>query len=230
MSAHEPPRLDRIALFAGVPEETLAALERQVHEVTFPAGTQVVSAAQPGEAVYFVLEGKVRVYLEQPDGSAVTFAFLGPGDLFGEMSVVDESLRSASAATVEKSTLLWMDRPTFQRSLRELPAVALNLVRELSARLRKANEQIQALATLDVAGRVVRQLLALADRYGEPDAEGRRHIPLPLTQSDIADMVAATRERVNRVMVALGHEGALRVEPDHHITLLDEERLARHLG
>lgn len=230
MSAQESPRLERIALFAGLPEDTLAALEQQVHEVTFPAGAQVVSAAQPGEAVYFVVAGKVRVFLEQPDGSAVTFAFLGPGDLFGEMSLVDETLRSASAVTVEKSTLLWMDRPSFQRCLRELPAVALNLVRELSARLRKANEQIQALATLDVAGRVVRQLLILADQYGESDEAGNRHIPLPLTQSDIADMVAATRERVNRVMVSLVQDGALRVEPDHHLTLLDEESLARHLG
>jgi CRP-like cAMP-binding protein len=230
MSAHESPRLGRIALFAGVGEEALAGLEQQVHETTFPPAAQVVSADQPGEAVYFVLAGKVRVYLEQPDGSSVTFAFLGPGDLFGEMSVVDDTLRSASAVTMEKSTLLWLDRATFQRCLRELPAVALNLVRELSARLRKANEQIRALATLDVAGRVVRQLLALADQYGETDEAGRRHLPLPLTQSDIADMVAATRERVNRVMVALGQEGALRVEPDHHITLLDEALLARHLS
>lgn len=230
MSDREPPPLERIALFEGVSEEELGRLREEVHESTFPAGVQVVSAEQPGEAVYFVLSGKVRVYLEQPDGSVVTLAFLGPGDLFGEMSLVDETLRSASAVTLERSTLLWLGRAAFQRCLRELPPVALNLVRELSARLRKANEQIQALSTLDVAGRVARQLLALADQYGQADEAGHLRIPLPLTQSDIADMVSATRESVNRVMVSLVQEGALRVEPNHDVTLLDRELLAGHLG
>lgn len=229
--SHEPvtSRLSGIPLFQGLSPEDLAQVESLVHERSFPAGSHVLAAEQPGEAVYFVLSGKLRIYLEEADGSTVTFAFLGPGDILGEMSLVDETLRSASAVTLEPSILLWLDRATFQRCLRTLPRLTLNLVRELTARLRRANEQITALSTLDVAGRVVRQLLALADQYGEPDRHGGVHIPLPLTQGDLAEMVAATRERVNRVMVTLREEGALRVGPGHEITLLDRELLRRHL-
>lgn len=223
-------RLAGLPLFQGVSAEALAELEAQVHERTYPAGTHVVSAEQPGEAVYFVLSGKLRVYLNEADGSTVTFAFLGPGDVLGEMSLVDEALRSANAVTLEPSTLLWLDRATFQRCLKTLPPLTFNLVRELASRLRRANEQIKALSTLDVTGRVARQLLALADQYGEPDESGGTRIPLPLTQHDIAEMVAATRERVNRVMVSLRRSGALRVEPDHQVTLLDRDLLLRRLG
>jgi CRP/FNR family cyclic AMP-dependent transcriptional regulator len=187
----------------------------------------VLLAEQPGEAVYFVLAGRVRIFLEQADGSEVTFAFLGPGDVLGEMSAVDLTARCASATTVEPSVLLWLDRPLFQHFLRTEPALTLNLVRQLTARLRQANEQIQALSSLDVAGRVAHQVLGLADHYGEADEEGRLRIALPLTQQDIADMVGATRESVNRALATLRQEGALDVDAGHRITVLDRAGLER---
>lgn len=218
-AAKDTQRLAEIPLFAGLSGEELGRVGELLHERTYPAGTHVVAAEQPGEAVYFVVAGKLRIYLEQADGSEVTFAFLGPGDVLGEMSLLDEGVRSADAVTLEPTTLLWMDRASFQRCITTLPVLTVNLVRQLTGRLRQANEQIKALSTLDVRGRVVRQLRALAEQYGEAEEGGAVRIPLPLTQSDIAEMVGATRERVNRVMVSLRKAGALEVTADHHIVL-----------
>ena len=223
----DPQQLAGMPLFAALSRESLQRLAASLHSRSYPAGASVLLAEQPGEAVYFVLSGRVRVFLEQADGSEVTIAFLGPGDVLGEMSAIDLPARCASATTVEASTLLWMDRPLFQQYLKNQPALTFNLVRQLTARLRKANEQIQALSSLDVAGRVAHQLLSLADQYGEPDEQGRLRIPLPLTQQDVADMVGATRESVNRALAALRQEGALDVDAGHRITVLERGALER---
>ena len=114
----------------------------------------------------------------------------------------------------------------FRECLESIPGLSQNLITQLIVRLRSANERIESLSILDVSGRVARQILTLAEAYGEPAAEGVR-ITLPLTQSDIAEMVAATRERVNHVMVRLKKEGVLSVERRRQITVHKPEELAR---
>ncbi len=167
MPAVEDSRtLGKLELFQGLTPEQLADLNGLLRNSTVQAGTHFITADQPGEVVYVLLEGTVKIYVSQEDGREVILAFLGPGDTVGEMSLVDSSGRSANVVTTELSRLLWMDRASFQTCLRTLTPLANNLVRLLSHRLRFANEQIQALCTLDVPGRVARQILALADRYG----------------------------------------------------------------
>jgi CRP-like cAMP-binding protein len=223
----DPQRLADMPLFDGLPAACLDRLAAALHSRSYPAGASILLAEQPSEAVYFVLSGRVRVFIEQADGSEVTFAFLGPGEVLGEMSAVDRAARCASAATVEPSVLLWLDRPLFQQCLCTEPTFTFNLVRQLTARLRQANEQIQALSSLDVAGRVAHQVLGLAEHYGEVDATGRVRIALPLTQRDLADMVGATRESVNRALSTLRQEGALEFDAGHRITVLDRACLER---
>ena len=121
-----------------------------------------------------------------------------------------------------------MDRATFHSCLQRMPPLSYNLVRLLASRLRFANEQIQALCTLDVQGRVARQILAMADRYGCPEAEGEVRIPLRLTQSDLAEIVGASRERVNQVIVDLKHRGLISVDPLHRIHVHNRRELARY--
>ncbi len=230
LSGLEPDRLAQFPLFRGLDAEDLSRLAPSLHVRSYPAGASVLTAEQPGEAVYLVVQGRVKVFLERSDGTEVTIAFLGSGETVGEMSVIDSTVRCASVVTVEPSILAWMDRSLFQHCLETLPLFALNAVRQLTSRLRQANEQIEALFALDVPGRVARQLLALADQYGLPDEAGRLRIPLPLTQQDVADMVGATRESVNRVMVALRQEGALEVGSDHVVTVLDRASLQARVG
>jgi CRP/FNR family cyclic AMP-dependent transcriptional regulator len=188
----------------------------------------VLTVEQPGEAVYIILHGTVKIHVEQGDGRDVILSILGAGDLLGEMSLIDSVGRSASALTLESSLMLWMDKQAFNHLLDEFPPVARNLVRILSARVRLSDQLIQALATLDVYGRVARQLLAFAERYGRPTADGETRIPIALTQGDIADLVGASRKRVNQVMVAFKSQGLIGADAEGHIILYDSKGLARY--
>lgn len=230
----DPKLLGQLELFQGLTADQLAELNGLLRSSVIPAGTHFITAEQPGEVVYVILEGTVKIYVSQEDGREVILAFLGPGDTVGEMSLMDSAGRSANVMTTERSRLLWMDRATFQSCLREMSPLANNLIRLLANRLRFANEQIQALCTLDVPGRVARQILALADRYGSPlpgekTAGGSQvAIPLRLTQSDLGEIVGASRERVNQVIVEFKQRNFISVDADHRIRVLDRRGLARY--
>jgi CRP-like cAMP-binding protein len=142
------------------------------------------------------------------------------------MGLVGPTGHSADVITRETTTLVWMDRKTFKECLESVPVLSQNLISQLIVRLRSANERIEALSILDVTGRVARQILTLGEEYGEPASDGIR-ITLPLTQSDIAEMVAATRERVNHVMVRLRRDGIVSVAGRRHITIHKPEDLAK---
>jgi len=218
----DPAVLGELELFQGLAPRELEELNGLLRSSTVQAGTHFITAEQPGEVVYLLLEGTVKIYVTRPDGREVILAFLGRGDTVGEMSLVDSAGRSANVVATERARLLWMDRATFQTCL------ATNLVRLLSHRLRFANEQIQALCTLDVQGRVARQILAMADRYGSPEAGGEVRIPLRLTQSDLGEIVGASRERVNQVIVELKQRGLISVDPVHRIHVHNRRELARY--
>jgi CRP/FNR family cyclic AMP-dependent transcriptional regulator len=222
----DPNALSEISLFRGLPPERLKRLAEVLRKKTVPAGTNMITAEQPGEVVYVILEGTVKILIEQMDGREVILAFLGDGDTVGEMSLVDSSGRSANVMTMERCTLLWMDRATFQDLLKNSNEFAQNLVRLLAGRLRMANEQIQSLSSLDVAGRLARQILAFAERYGR-DAEEGKLVPLRLTQSDLAELVGASRERVNQVMVDFRGKGFLTVDSSHRIVVHKPGELAK---
>jgi CRP/FNR family cyclic AMP-dependent transcriptional regulator len=228
MAAVDDPRLlGELELFQGLSAGELAQLNELLRSSMIPAGTHFITAEQPGEVVYVVLDGTVKIYVSREDGREVILAFLGRGDTVGEMGLIDSAGRSANVVTTERSRLLWMDRATFQGCLRTLTPLANNLVRLLSKRLRFANEQIQALCTLDVTGRVARQILALADRYGNLEAGGEVVIPLRLTQSDLGEIVGASRERVNQVIGDFKQRGTIAVEGDHRIRVRNRRDLAR---
>ncbi|HNK62950.1 MAG TPA: Crp/Fnr family transcriptional regulator, partial [Anaerolineales bacterium] len=153
-------------------------------------------------------------------------SILGSGDLIGEMSLIDSVGRSASVVTLEDSLMLWMDKTTFHYMLDNFPPIARNLVKILSSRVRLSDQMIQSLATLDVNGRVARQLLAFAERYGH-DVDGGCKIRIVLTQSDIADLVGASRKRVNQAMVFFKEQGLATTDADGRIIVQNKAELAR---
>jgi CRP/FNR family cyclic AMP-dependent transcriptional regulator len=193
---------------------------------TYSAGANVISADQPGGVVFVILSGTVKIEIDQSDGTQVILAVLGAGQSVGEMSVTDKLMRSANVITLEESVLAWIDEATFSRCLESVPALAHNLARVLSSRLRIANAQIQALATQDVYGRVARQLLALAQEYGVHDGQGGTQIPIRLTQSELASLVGASRVRVNQALVLYKEEGYIAVDHSYRITLRNPAALA----
>lgn len=214
-----------ISLFHNLNEEQLDWLRQRLHPMSVPAGSSIITANQPGEVVYIILSGTVKIHTEQADGTDVIIALLGANDTVGEMSLLDSGGRSANVVAIEHTQLLWMDRQNFERANAEIPQLARNLNRILAGRLRMANEQIQALASLDVYGRVARQILAFADTYGRPEADGSILIPIRLTQSDIADLVGASRKRVNQVMVTYKRRGDIVVTPQGTIVVRNMDAL-----
>lgn len=223
---HDPTFLRRIALFRDLELGDLAVLNGLMRRQELPAGARLMATDTPGDSAYVIRHGAVKVHVEQEDGRDVIVAILGPGEIVGEMSVIDRELRSGSVVTLEDSVLFWIDRDAFQNCLRTMPRLALNLTEILSRRLRIANERIKALATLDVYGRVAQHLLVLAHEYGQEVEAGTR-IPIRLTQGDLASLVGASRVRVNQALVLLKKRGGISTDQHHHITVHDEDVLAR---
>ena len=217
--------LSDIKLFEGLTPTQLDWMSKHAHRRVFAAGMNVMTIEQPGEAVYIILHGTVKIHIEQGERDVI-ISVLGSGDLLGEMSLIDSVGRSASALTLENSLMLWMDKTTFNYLLDNFPPVARNLVKILSARVRLSDQVIQSLATLDVNGRVARQLLAFAERYGR-DVDDGVQVRIVLTQSDLADLVGASRKRVNQTMVFFKEQGLVSTDPDGRFIIHNKEGLTR---
>ena len=219
--------LTPLSLCRGLNLEQLTTMAAHLHQRTAPMGTTLMMVEQAGEVAYLIHRGTVKISVDQADGTEVILSVRGPGELVGEMSLIDRQGRSANVVTLEKCTLLWVDRATFGDWLETMPVLTINLLRLLSRRLRLANARTLALATLDVNGRVARQILAFADEYGEPAGGPTVLIPLRLTQGDLAGMVGASRIRVNEAMVTYKRQRLISVDSHYQITVLNPPALAR---
>lgn len=216
-----------IPLFRNLPAAQLDELQALIHRKTFPPGATLMTFEQAGEVVYLILNGTVKIHIEQEDGTDVIVAILGPGEILGEMSALGLPIRSASVITIESTDLLWIDRDRFQRSLMSMPALSYNLACILASRLRHANDKIQALATQSVESRVARQILVFADQYGKKLENGDLCIAIRLTQSDISALIGASREHINKVMVSYKERGYLSVDRNYRITIHDRRALEK---
>jgi CRP/FNR family cyclic AMP-dependent transcriptional regulator len=226
----DPSQLANLDLFRGLSNSELTRVNDQLGRTKFPAGAMILTASQPGEVTYIILDGTLKVSVLERNGRELILALLGPGEIVGELSMADRAGRSADVTALEPATLVWMDRHGFDQLRREIPALTENLLRLMSRRLRLANGQLQAVATLDVHGRVARQLLVLADTLGEKLPDGAVQIPLRVTQSDLAALVGATRVRVNEVLVGFSRRGFIEVDAKHRITIKDRDELDAYLA
>jgi CRP/FNR family cyclic AMP-dependent transcriptional regulator len=219
--------LQDVPLFSGFTPGEFSHVAEFLHLHTFPAGTNLLTGDQPGEVAYIILSGAVKVILEHPGGRNVILAILGPGAVVGEMSLIDQLTRSATAVTLEECSMLWLDRNGFWKCLEAIPVMNYNLARILSRRLRLTNAHIQSLAALDLYGRVARQIVVFAEEYGQPlpSSRGALRIPFRLTQTDVSDLVGASRGRVNQVLGSFKERKFILVDSHHHITVLNKDAL-----
>jgi CRP/FNR family cyclic AMP-dependent transcriptional regulator len=212
--------LRRIPLFASLPEAELRAFAPLLRERRLAKGSVILMQGDPGDALYLITSGQVKVVLIGEDGREVILSVLGPGAFFGEMSLLDDEPRSAHVVAMDEATVLQLRREDFQARLRSSPEVAVAVLRELSRRLRRADDTIGGLALRDVNGRIAHLLLDLAEE------EGSDRITRRLTHATIAQMVGASRETVSRTLRALVNAGVLRISR-REILLLDREPLRR---
>jgi CRP/FNR family cyclic AMP-dependent transcriptional regulator len=218
--------LETIPLFRGL----RPAEQRHLHDLlgvrTVPAGVDILTAEDPGDVAYLVLDGTVKVQVVRPDGTAVILAILRSGEIAGEMSLIDHLGRSATVVAMEPTTLAWLTHSDFWSCLRTMPTLAFNLAAIQARRLRRSNAHVVALATLDIAGRLADQLLALSAEYGEATPDGGCRIPFRLTQGDLAAVVGASRVRVNQILVGWKQTQVLSVDGQQVVTLLNRAALA----
>ena len=210
--------LSTVPLFSGIDRTELQRFADMTRERFYPRGSVILFENDPGDSLFVVRQGRVKVVLIGEDGREVILGVLGVSDHFGELSLIDDRPRSAHVIAMDDSHLLVLRREDFRKRVEASPAVAWALLSELSRRLRRADEKIGGLVLLDVPGRIARLLLDLADETGANTIEKR------LTHQTIAQMIGASRETVSRAMKDFQEANWVTIER-RRITLADRPAL-----
>ncbi len=221
-------RLTETPLFRALDAEAQQSLESSMTEVRVSRGQSLFEEGDPGDRLYVITDGKIKLGRTSPDGRENLLAILGQGEMFGELSLFDPGPRTATATAVTDATLRGLGHDDLQPWLTGRPEVATQLLKALARRLRRTNEHMADLVFSDVPGRVAKQLLDLARRFGRPTDEGIR-VTHDLTQEELAQLVGASRETVNKALADFASRGFLRLE-GRAVVILDVERLSRRAG
>lgn len=201
--------LRNVPLFSGLDESELQRLSQVAVRRRAGRNEQVVRAGEDAESLIVLLTGRAKVTNFDEEGREIILAWLGPGEFFGEMGLIDGSPRSASVVAVEPCELLAIGKSEFQRCMQENFQVAQKLMQILVRRLREADRNIESLALLDVYGRVARLLLDMSE-----DENGKRVVRQKISKQDMARMIGASREMVSKVMRDLELGGYIVVDND----------------
>lgn len=203
--------LRKVSIFSGMTDKDLDLLAAGTVERIFEKDALIVGAEDPGDALFVVAAGKVKVVLYGESGREVILSVLKDGDFFGEMSLLDNQPRSANVRAIEPTRALVLSRDVFHQTLQRAPQVAIAVLGEMSRRLRRADESIGNLALLDVYGRVARFLLDLAKHDGLAREDGTEIRERP-TQQHIAAMVGTSRETVSRALNEFQRRGLIEMD------------------
>ena len=219
----------RAPLFAALDDNGAAALRATMVQSTVARGEVIFAEGEPGDRLFVVLEGKVKLGQTSSDGREQVMAVLGPSEMFGELSLFDPGDRTSTATAVTDSVLLGLGQRDLRPWLTGRPEVAEALLQALAKRLRRTNEAMADLVFSDVPGRVAKALLELSEKFGEEQPDGSRLVSHDLTQEELAQLVGASRETVNKSLADFAQRGWLRLEA-RAVILLDIERLERRAG
>ncbi|MGV0396915.1 CRP-like cAMP-activated global transcriptional regulator GlxR [Corynebacterium suicordis] len=217
--------LSRAGIFQGVDPSAVRSLIEQLDTVTFPRGTTIFDEGEPGDQLYIIISGKVKLARHSVDGRENLLTVMGPSDMFGELSIFDPGPRTSSAVCVTELKAATMDSTTLQQWITDHPGVTQQLLRVLARRLRRTNNSLADLIFTDVPGRVAKALLQLANRFGTQEG-GALRVHHDLTQEEIAQLVGASRETVNKALAEFAHRGWIRLE-GKSVLISDTERLAK---
>lgn len=191
--------LKQVSLFASLSDDDVRLLMAAAKRRTFRAGEAIFHRDDPGQVLYVIKEGKVKICLISPDGQEISLVVFGKGECFGELALLDGLPRSADAIALEKVECYTLQRSDFHNAIMKNPKIAIQVLEVLSKRLRSTDQQVEDLIFLDVYGRVAKKLLELAESHGTKVDDGTR-IEVRLTQQELASMVGASRESVNKVL------------------------------
>jgi CRP/FNR family cyclic AMP-dependent transcriptional regulator len=205
--------LEQVPLFTGLSSADLEAIERLAVSKRYRRNTVIIEYGDEANTLYFLVDGRVKVYITGGDGREVVFGERGPGAYVGELALLGEGRRSASVETLEDSEFMVLTRQSFHQVLTEHPQIAMTLLRDLARRLCEISEDVSDLALLDVYSRITKLLQGCAKE------ESGRLITDRLTHQDIADRVGASREMVSKILKDLRVGGYLEIDKKRIVLL-----------
>ncbi len=215
----------RIPLFERMSPEEREELRGMMSQTTLRRGEVLFNEGDSGDRLYILLTGKVKLGHTSVDGRENLLAVLGPGEVVGELTLFDPGPRSTTATAVATTELLALEHNQLMGFIDSHPTLAKDMLRALAVRLRRTNIALADLVFSDVPGRVAKALLDLSERFGAPTEDGI-HVPHDLTQEELAQLVGASRETINKSLAEFVSRGWIRLE-GRAVTLIDVERLKR---
>ena len=222
---HEEEVVRRAPLFTALDEAAAVSLRASMDAVKIAKGSILFKEGDDGEHLYVIVDGKLKLGTSSGDGRENLLSILGPGEMFGELSLFDPGPRTSTATAVTDAKLLSLSHERVIPWLRENPEVSLQLLTRLSQRLRRTNEAVGDLVFSDVPGRVAKALIDLGDRFGKTTPEGLL-VNHDLTQEELAQLVGASRETVNKALADFAGRGWLKLD-GRSVLIADVDRLSK---
>ena len=201
----------RAGIFQTVDPTAVAALMTHLQPVHFSRRQQIYGEGEPGDQLYIVTSGKVKLGRRSSDGRSHLLAIAGPSDMFGELSIFDRGPRTATATSVTEVDAVTLDRNAFRVWVADRPEIVERLLWVLARRLRRTDDDLSDLVFTDVGTRVAKQLLRLTRRFGTQE-NGALRVTHNLTQKELAQLIGASRETVNRVLADFNQHGWIRLD------------------
>ncbi|MBC7463526.1 MAG: Crp/Fnr family transcriptional regulator [Actinobacteria bacterium] len=215
----------RAPLFTALDDAAAATLRASMETVRLPKGATLFSEGDEGENLYVIVEGKLKLGTSSGDGRENLLSILGPGEMFGELSLFDAGPRTSTATAVTDVKLLSLSHDKVIPWITAHPQVALDLLERLAQRLRRTNEVVGDLVFSDVPGRVAKALLDLGERFGKVTDEGL-YVHHDLTQEELAQLVGASRETVNKALADFAGRNWIRLD-GRAVLIIDLDRLSK---
>jgi len=218
--------LSQVRLFAGLDRPTLERLASGVRMRRFRRAEVLFHQGDPGDALFVVATGAVKIMLPSEEGEEAILATVRPGEFFGELALLDGAPRSATAVALEPTETFVLPRDAFRTLVNAEPGTRDALLAALAAELRRLTRHVEELHFLDITGRLAARLVHLAEESGVQTPNGSLRLDGPLTQGDLASMIGATRQSVNKLLGLFVDDGFIRLERDA-IVILDLAGLQR---
>ena len=212
-------------LFSALDDEAAHSLRNSMVALKLNKGQTLFKAGQEGDRLYVVVQGKIKLGTSTNDGRENLLSILGPGEMFGELSLFDPEPRTSTATAVTDARLVSLAHDAVIGLVTSNPQTSLELLRRLAQRLRKSNEVLADLVFADVPGRVAKAIMDLGERFGVQKDDGF-HVNHDLTQEELAQLVGASRETVNKALADFAARGWLKLEP-RAVLVTDTERLSK---
>ncbi len=217
--------LSQIPIFSALGDEDRMSLAERIDRQSFPKGSVLFRRGEPGNALYIIIRGQIRIFASTRQGNEITLALLGAGEFFGEMALLDGQSRSANAEATEETELHFLDRDNFFSFLMNKESALRAILCALSQRLRTTDDLLTEAYFLQISHRLARKLVELYEKVATEEGAPQ---PIGITQLELAGMIGATRESVNKELNALRKKGLVQTSRNR-ITILDLARLKRRI-